>query len=248
MPASFCRGGAQISDIRSREYRNQQANSLVPILHWMFFMARKPFVCNPERPYHITARTNGRVPFRNLNATWEVMEDYLFSMSHFHKAQILSFVLMNNHFHLLARFPEANTSTAMCYFMTETSRQISRIERTENHSYGSRFFRSEIGTYHQYKNVYKYVYRNPVRAGICSHPAEYIFSTLPGLLGQQVMSIPVAEDLTLFSDLERTLAWLASSTNPDDEKVIKTALKHSAFKVSTDRRTGKPHRLETSLL
>jgi putative transposase len=183
-----------------------------------------------------------------MTSAWSIMQNYLFFIHHAYRVQIMSFVLMDNHFHLLARFPNANASEAMKYFMRETSRQLSYLDETENHNYGSRFYRSEIRSYHYFLNAYKYVYQNPVRAGICNHPAEYKYSTLNGLIGRQLLLVPVQEDLTLFSSIDSTLNWLSTPATTADVEAIQIALKKPVFEISTDRTTGRKHELETRAL
>ncbi|MBX2993471.1 MAG: transposase [Bdellovibrionaceae bacterium] len=102
-------------------------------------MPRALFVCHNEFPYHITARVNNRDAFPCLDAAWTIMEDHLFGLHHFYHVKILAFVLMNNHFHLLACFPHANASTALRFFIRETSRSLSLLENSENHLWGRDF-------------------------------------------------------------------------------------------------------------
>lgn len=211
-------------------------------------MPRAHFLCNPTSIYHLTARTNSRIPFVSMPLVWTEMENHLFGLHHFYGVRIFSFVLMSNHFHCLANFPHANASTAMQYFMQGTSRAISQMENSENHRYGSRFHRSEITSFHYYKNAYKYVYRNPVRAGICAAPEDYPFSTLRGLVGLEKLHIPLQEDLTLFESFDSTLRWLRAPPDLQDEHAIRLALKHQVFSISKNQETGFSHHLCHDLL
>lgn len=211
-------------------------------------MPRALFVCHNEFPYHITARVNNRDAFPCLDAAWTIMEDHLFGLHHFYHVKILAFVLMNNHFHLLAYFPHANASTALRFFMRETSRSLSLLENSENHLWGARFYRTEIATHHYYLNAYKYVYQNPVRAGVCEKAEDYRFSTLRGLLGLQPLFIPIEEDRTLFSSTQQTLSWLHERPLSADNYVIQQALKKSKFKIPINPATRTAHHLDHRLL
>lgn len=77
---------------------------------------------------------------------WSVMGDYLYLTTHLFSLEILSFVLMGNHFHLLVRAPQANISPAMNYFMRETSREVSRLSGRINQTYGGRHHKSVVHT------------------------------------------------------------------------------------------------------
>ncbi len=207
-------------------------------------MPRKPFLYYPELPYHITARCINREWFIDSFEVWHIMENYLYFISKAFGVEIFSFVLMANHFHLIARFPKANISEAMAYFMRETSRSISKDAERINQIYGSRFFRTALKTNQHFLHTYKYVYRNPVEAGQAQHVEDYPYSTLFGKLGSVKLGIPVVNDVTLFSDIERTLKWL--NTNPLDEhkNAVKKALRKPIFKLAIKRSLRKPHPLE----
>ena len=209
-------------------------------------MPRKIIPLDPELPYHIAARCINRDWFDlPLEKVWLIMENYLFFIHHAFEVEILSFVLMQNHFHLLARFPANNMSEALRYFMRETSRQITKSGKRINQTYGSRYFRTQICSHHYFLHAYKYVYRNPVEANFSCRPEEYPYSTLPGLLGLKRASIPVAEDLTLFSDIEGTLNWLSASPSEENREILKRSLKRPKFQLALNRRDWGPNPLET---
>lgn len=175
------------------------------------------------------------------------MADYLHFINKNFGVDILAFVLMGNHFHLLARFPEANLGESMRYFMRETSRQITYSSGRINQTYGSRFFRSLIGSPHYYLHAYKYVYRNPVDAGLCSRAEDYAFSSLSGLVGRTKLPFPISEDDTLFNDLAGTLAWINTTPPEAHRQIIRKSLRRQIFKVPLDRTSGTAHALEQCL-
>lgn len=178
-----------------------------------------------------------------MEDVWTIMSDYLYFISHAYNFRIHAFVLMQNHYHLLGSAPLGYLSPAMQYFLAQTSRQITKCAGRINHTWRARFFRCEIQTEHYYMHAYKYFYRNPVEAGVCERVEDYQFSTIPGLLGQRKLIIPVHSDDTLFSDISGTLDWLNTPTNPDYRDVIRRALRRSKFKLPRDK-NGKLHPLE----
>jgi REP element-mobilizing transposase RayT len=203
-------------------------------------MSRPHFEISPEYPVHVSARTNNRDWFSlPLEEVWAIMEDYLFFLHRAFGIQIHSFVLMSNHFHLIVTCPDANLSQAMCYFLRETSKQIARQSNRTNHLYGNRYFRSQIRSHHYYLHAYKYIYRNPIRAGLCKRVEEYPFSTLAGLLGLRKIVVPVCEDATLFSSVEKTLCWLNEEPDPNRTEAIRLALKRPVYEYKVLRRLGR---------
>jgi len=217
-------------------------------LHKPLSMPRKIFEKSSEFPYHVTARCINREWFCiPLNEVWGIMEDYLHFIVHSYGVKIHGFVLMNNHFHLLISAPQNNLSEAMNYFMRETSRALSREVGRINQTYGNRYYRSLIKSHHYYLHAYKYLYRNPVEAGLIQKPELYPYSTLPGLLGLQPLRIPLTEDPTLFDSIESTLEWLNLQPDEKDRESIRQALKRGVFEIPRERGTSKAHRLELEM-
>ena len=212
-------------------------------------MSRKPVPLRTDLPYHLRARCNNREAFSvPLSVVWSVMEDYLYLTHRAYGVKIHSFVLMPNHFHLLAAFPNNNLAASMSFFMRETSREINRLASSINHVYGGRHKKSLIDNFSYLINVYKYIYRNPARANLCERVERYPYSTLSGLCGESRLCIPLVEDTFLFAPMfeDQVLAWLNTATKPTDDDEIRRGLKHSIFEpkpAKTDRKSDLDARL-----
>ncbi len=214
-------------------------------------MPRKSVPMVPDAPYHVTARCINKEWFRlPLPTVWSIMEDYLYFVAGAFQVNIHAFVLMSNHFHLIITSPRGNLSETLLYFMRETSREISRTSGRINQTYGTRNHKSCIGNHHYFMNTYKYVYRNPVRAGVVSAVEEYPYSTLHGACGLSRLIIPLVEDTILFSpDFDQgVIDWLNTSPDPAWEQEVRLALRKPSMDFNTDRKTGRPSDLEKNLL
>jgi putative transposase len=221
---------------------------LVPRLALCLEMPRAKAPTNFEMPFHVTARCTNKDWFASpMDVVWEIMQSQLFFSVHAFGFKVHAFVLMTNHYHLLLSTPLGNLSGGMRYFGTEVSRALLRDTRRINQVFGARFRPTIIQTFHHFMNAYKYVYRNPVRAGLCELVEDYRYSTLPGLLGRQHLLIPVCEDTILFNgNIEENLRWLNREIKTDDIEAVRKALRRSVFKLpKTDSR---PHHLENDLL
>lgn len=199
-------------------------------------MPRTPFKCCPNSPYHLSARSHNKSFFQTpMDETWSIMSDFLNLISYGYNVKVHSFVLMSNHFHLLATFPEANLSQAMQYFMRESSRHISTSAGHINQVYGNRVYRSRIDQYYHYINIYKYIYRNPVEAHLCKNVIDYKYSTLRGLIGLDRLTLRIEEDLILFNGriehLESELAWLNKAPEKSYYLDMKNGLHRRVFKL-----------------
>lgn len=211
-------------------------------------MPRLPVVQSDVHPFHVTGRCINRDWFKlPLSEVWAVMEDYLFLINAEFGLRIHAFVLMSNHFHLLLTTPNANLSEAMAYFMGRTARELTSLSGRINQTYGCRHHKSMIVDYHYYMSAYKYVYRNPVRAGLCEFAEEYRYSTLSGLCGQFPLRIPVVEDLLLFNPYfqQSTLSWINEAPkSANDDDAVRRALKKSIFLYGKNKNSELPD-LET---
>lgn len=191
--------------------------------------------------FHITTRCINKDWFSQpLEEVWEIMSNYLFFAHHAYQVKIHAFVLMINHYHLLISDLDNDLSGAMMYFNRETSRSISKSSDRINQTYGNRFFRSLIETERHYLCVYKYIYQNPIRAGLSLKAEEYPFSTLHSLTGKAHSIIPVESDNILFPNAEETLTWLNTTPHSKLIEGIRKGLKRSTFYLPADRATRKP--------
>lgn len=200
-------------------------------------------------PYHVAARTVNREPFPlPLDRVWSLMENHLFLMSKGFDVDIHSFVLMPNHFHLIATARKPNFSSALLYFMRETSKEFNRQSGRMNQVYGSRNYKTMLTNYHYFLNTYKYVYQNPLRARLCRRVQDYPYSTLRGLCGGKPLLIPIAEDTVLFTPRfsDETLRWLNSRPPQEHEIEMRLALRKARFRLVS--RNQQPSELESRLI
>jgi putative transposase len=210
-------------------------------------MSRYRTVLQSDFPYNIGARCINRDWFKiPLPEVWEIMSEQLSFMHHAFEVEILAFVLMSNHFHLIATTPHANIDVAMAWFMRESSRTLVRAGNRINQTYGGPYFRSILKCHHYYLNAYKYLYYNPVHAGACCLVEEYPYSTLPGLLGSRRLTIPVEDDLTLFNDPEGTLEWLNRKPDEQNWQAVRKATRRREFQFG--RCSNRRHKLEIDTL
>ncbi len=194
-------------------------------------MPRTRRVNNTDYPYHINAKTNDGLPFPcDLQDAWEIYCNALWFYSRIFQVRILAFVMMSNHFHLLISTPNGNLSEFMKQFMKRTSDDIRAIRGIKNHLYGDRYFPSLVKNQNYFQNVLKYVYQNPVKAGICDSVLQYDYTTLHGFLGLKKMEIPIFDDYHFFEDLNGNMRWLDERFTNDAHEQIQHGLRLQEFK------------------
>lgn len=211
-------------------------------------MAKKKRTFTFQYPIHITNRCINRDWFSMpLEEVWNIMEDYLFLIHKTHEIKIHSFVLMQNHFHLLASAPNGNLSLAMRDFLANTSLQVTKDSGRLNQLWAHRYKSCEIVSGNYFHNTYKYIYQNPLRAGVCQHVEKYPYSTLSGLLGFSKLIIPLEPDRILFDgDLTKNLKWLNTMPCQSDSEAMKVALSKQKYKLP--KINSRRHHLENDKL
>ena len=204
-------------------------------------MGRAKTILQSHFPYNIGARCINKEWFNlPLETVWEIFCEELAKTSEEQSLNIHSFVLMSNHFHLIASTPEANISQCMHQFMSRSSRRLTRAGNRINETFAGRHYKCILQHPNYYLNAYKYNYRNPVSAGISQRVEEYKFSTLAAKLKITKPLLPLIEDTTLFSDIKGTLDWLNTSPPPEKLEAVKMELRRQFFSSKRYRNSNLP--------
>jgi putative transposase len=204
-------------------------------------MPRPPLVTSDFHPYHIRARSNNRDWYElPLCDCFQIYSDVLKTTIEKYEIRLHAFVLMSNHFHMVASTPKLNLSPSMRYFMTESARGIRDSAFRINHVYGGRYKPTLITNPVYYANCLKYIFRNPIRAGLATSVEDYPWSSM--FESGQIRSLisPPPEMHLEFVPLDswKLIEWLNQPTPKELETAIKRGLRHSEFGVcaSGDRR------------
>lgn len=193
-------------------------------------MARKPIIRSCEHFYHITARSNNKENFYlPLNKVWQIFIRKLNELQIEFNVQIGGFVLMNNHFHLLIMSPEEDIDRIMYFLMKDSTLRIQKQSGRINRIFGGRYKGSIIENHQYLLNVYKYVYRNPVAAGICEKAESYEYSSLHYLIYKKNLPFKLYEIL-----LTPGLNWINQSFKDEEARSIKWGLSRTKFQFQKD--------------
>lgn len=199
-------------------------------------MPRKILVPTDRFPYHLTARVNNRELFPiRLPEVWKILSRNAYAAHTIHELNFHAVVLMPNHIHMLASTPKKNLSQAMQSFMSCLTKELTQEGQRTGRIFERRYYWSVIENLFYFSNALKYVYRNPVRAGLCDKVQQYEFSTLHSLIGQSHSWIPVSPPPGQRSILPggliegEILDWLNSSFQKDIEERIRQGLRRRTF-------------------
>ena len=215
-------------------------------------MPRPPVIYTNEFPYHVTARSNNKdwfdVPMGYcfgiyVNVMAESLDRY--------NVRLHAFVLMGNHFHAIVSTPDANIGQFLRYFMTETSKGIAFRSGRINHIYGGRNYKSVIYQPEYYAHCFKYVIRNPVKAGLCDRVEDYEYSSFSKQANKirKLITMP-DNDIDCYLPLpdQGLIEWLNQCPSERIQEYCEGALKRSVFEFkATSKYQNKP-RLEEGLV
>jgi putative transposase len=142
-------------------------------------MPRKPLIRSSEHFYHITARSNNKEWFYiPSNDVWIYARKLLIEGRARFGIQVQAFVLMSNHYHMLILTPNANLDKFMQYFNRSLGRSIARHAGRINRIFGASYKWNLIISESYYRNLLRYIYQNPLCAGLVTRCEEYPYSDL----------------------------------------------------------------------
>ncbi len=212
-------------------------------------MPRAKAILQNEFPYNISARCINREWFQvPMEDVWGIFAEEITETSKKYNLGVHSFVLMSNHFHMIASTPDANISQCMHRLMTKTSKRLTRAGNRINETFAGRHYKCILQHPNYYLNAYKYNYRNPVAAGICSAVEDYPYSTLQQVLGFSAPSVPLVEDTTYENDPEGILDWLNKAPDPIKLEALRFGLKRQYFTSKKCRVLNRPVLNENDIL
>jgi putative transposase len=124
----------------------------------------------PGALYHITSRSNGR----NLNYlqddNFELFLQVLTDVCERYKWVVHAYCLMNNHYHLLVKTPDANLNQGMRQLNGVFTQSINRKHHRVGHLFQGRYKAILIDKVTYLLELCHYIVLNPLRANMVSSP------------------------------------------------------------------------------
>jgi putative transposase len=94
-----------------------------------------------------------------------------------------AYCLMSTHYHLLLETPEGNLSAGMERLNGRYARWFNRRHCYEGHVFQDRFHAVLVESDWHLLELSRYITLNPVRAGLCSHAAQWPWSSYSAVVG-----------------------------------------------------------------
>ena len=126
-------------------------------------MARSLRIQFENAHYHVTCRGNARQRIYVQDTDRSAFLQLLGRSAEIYQVEVLAYVLMANHFHLLVKTPRANLQEFMRHFNISYTSHFNRAHQRTGHLYQGRYkaFLVEADPYLQ--EVSRYIHLNPLR-------------------------------------------------------------------------------------
>lgn len=191
-------------------------------------MPRKPLIRNNIYPYHVTSRSNNKEWFQlPMESVWNIAKSSLLHAHFKFPVDIICFVLMSNHYHLLVRTPNSDLDKFMYEFNKEFSLQLREKTKRINKMFGGRYKWTLIKSHKYLANCYRYIYQNPLRANITNLCENYPYSTLFYKYKNKTFIVPLC-DIYGFTEYYK-LSWLNQIVDEDELTSIRNGLYRSVL-------------------
>jgi putative transposase len=187
-------------------------------------MARQPRLTLAGYPHHIIQRGNNRQAIFLSSGDRQFLLDLLKENADKFGVAIHAYVLMDNHFHLLAT---PQTADGLSLMMQAVGRRYARLFNDSNGRTGSlwegRYKSTVIQTDRYLLACMAYIDLNPVRAGLVASPSEFAWSShnhyIGGLPNKLITPHPQLWELgnTPFAREAAYLALVSAGISPQEK-------------------------------
>lgn len=150
-------------------------------------MARKPRIHLPGGLYHVIFRGNGGQDVFLTDADRYRFYLLLQEGTHRFGYKVHAFCLMTNHIHLAVQVSDISLSRGMQNLSFRYTRWINWREKRTGHLFQGRFKAVLVDGESYLLELVRYIHLNPVRAGMCTNPADYPWSGHRGYLGKEIL-------------------------------------------------------------
>jgi putative transposase len=139
----------------------------------------------PGGVFHVYARGNRRQVIFGDDGDRRVYLDLLGAVVEKYEWRMLGFCLMDNHVHHLIETPKPNLALGMNRLHGLYAQFFNTRHRLDGHLFQGRYGASRAESAGTVMYFAGYVALNPVRAGLCSHPAGHEWSSHAAVVGAQ---------------------------------------------------------------
>lgn len=140
-------------------------------------MSRLPRIIYKNAIYHVYQRGNNKEEiFKNPKhkaVFLKQIKDYRIVFDY----ELLAYVIMDNHYHLIVKAGESSISQIMFNINNSFSKYLNENENRVGHVFAGRFNAKVVEDEIYLYTLLRYIHRNPIKAGICDMVNQYKWSS-----------------------------------------------------------------------
>ena len=140
-------------------------------------MARRLRIFEPGAYYHVAARGNNGEPIVRDDLDRLDFLRWLSRIVFENRWRVITYCLMTNHYHLLMRATEVGFATGMQLLNCGHARRMNRKHGRTGHLFRNHYSWWPIESDEHLHEAVRYIVLNPVRAGICTAPEQWHWSS-----------------------------------------------------------------------
>jgi putative transposase len=132
----------------------------------------------PDVLYHVASRgVDRQMIFGVVDGDRWVFMSLLANTVQRYGWNLHAYCVMGNHFHLVLDTPYSNIGDGMRYLKSSYALWFNALRPREGHLFERRYFAAILDHEAHLFAVCRYTVLNPVRAGLCVHPADWAWSS-----------------------------------------------------------------------
>lgn len=135
--------------------------------------------------YHVTLRGNHRQPIFFTDADRDLLDGLVADAIEQLAARVHAYCWMTNHLHMLVQISDAPLGQLILRIASQYARAVQARLETTGHLFERRYHAVLVDADTYLLTLVRYIHLNPVRAGLVTTPAEYLWSSHRVYLGDQ---------------------------------------------------------------
>lgn len=147
-------------------------------------MPLRPRVDAPGTTHHVVAKGSAGESIVRDDGDREILVVRLGQAVRRYEWSCLAYCLLDTHFHLVVRTPQANLGRGMQWLLATYAREFNERHKREGNLFHTRFYSKHIESDEQFTSTVIYVHLNPVRAGLVSGAEHWRWSSFGATVGR----------------------------------------------------------------
>jgi putative transposase len=162
-----------------------------------------------DNTFHVVGKSElKKWPCKNQTDAWRIFSKVINGLQKEYDLTTRAFVLMSNHYHWLCEYKHKEDPSFFEWFHESINFHFLHDAHYPDTTLEWQPQLVRLDNKASYTNTYKYIYRNPVTAGLVFRAEEYSYSTLRYVLGDKRKPFEIEDNMNLLNDPYRIVKWI----------------------------------------